>query len=194
MTSSGDGTFSVAAPRGSYLVYAQPLTGFIQPGNLYLTTAGTVDTNFQPAFLPGTVTVTTGNATDASFAVQPAAGAGPALQYVAIGQPGGMFDGTIFGASGALQVPSGQPFDFEMAGPGLDETLQESNIQWLGPVTMIPGSLRTDGHVTFNDGTRIIVMRMSLTSQSVTAPATATLIVNVNGAFTAYTGGVLLMP
>ena len=52
---AADGTWSVQAPPGSYIVYADALTGssLVQPGNLYLTTATTVTSNFQATMLGG---------------------------------------------------------------------------------------------------------------------------------------------
>ena len=53
LTGLSDGTFNFQAPVGDYLVYVEPLGGYVLPGNLYLSDTA-VDTDFQSFFLGGT--------------------------------------------------------------------------------------------------------------------------------------------
>ena len=80
-SSLNDGTYSFKVPRGSYLLYAEPLNAEVLPGNLYLTNAqiGQVNTSFQTTFAggiasPQLVDVTTGQA---SVNIAAAGGAAP---------------------------------------------------------------------------------------------------------------------
>ncbi|MDQ6705677.1 MAG: matrixin family metalloprotease, partial [Acidobacteriota bacterium] len=69
-----DGSYSFQAPPGDYFVSAEPLGGAVQPGNLYLTTADTVDTALQPGFAggvdtPAIVSVAPGTAANGDLTV-----------------------------------------------------------------------------------------------------------------------------
>ncbi|MCU1262367.1 MAG: Matrixin, partial [Bryobacterales bacterium] len=199
LTSGLDGTYSMVMPPGNYVLFAQPLTGNVLPGNLYLTTADAVDTDFSSGFLggnasPGTVAVTAGNIANGDFS-PPASGTSTPInfQYFNTGAAGGFGDQTqLFGTAVPQTIVSGQTLDLVMLGPGLDAALSDANIMLLGPLTLKPGSVRPDAYVDSN--TSLPFMRMTVTIAAVTTPTSATLIVTKNGSISSYTGGLILMP
>lgn len=199
LTSGVDGTYSMVMPPGNYVLFAQPLSGNILPGNLYLTTADAVDTDFSSGFLggnasPGMVAVTAGNIATGDFS-PPASGTSTPinLQYFNTSAAGGFGDQTrLFGTAVPQTIVSGQTLDLVMLGPGLDATLTDANIMLLGPLTLKPGSVRPDAYVDSN--TSLPFMRMTISIAGVTSPTSATLIVSKNGSISSYTGGLILMP
>jgi hypothetical protein len=198
LTSAIDGTYSMVTPPGNYVIFAQPLVGNIQPGNLYLTTADAVDINFNTGFLggnavPGTVAVTAGNTSNGDFS-PPAPGSTTLnLQYFNTGAAGGFADqGRLYGIALPQNIVSGQAIDFVMLGQGIDATLGDANIMLLGPMTLTPGSVRADAYI---DSVSLLpYIRMTVTIAAVTAPTPATLVITKNGNISSYTGGLVLMP
>lgn len=204
LTSGVDGTYTIAAPPGSYYLMAQPINGNINY-NFYLCTPDifpacgvldNIDTNFQPG-LAGTGTaasvtqVTAGNVTNGDFS-PPAGAASISLQYInAVPANGSWPDWTtIYFVGSSLQIASGGTVDLIVAGTGLDTTLSDANISFLGPLTLQPGTVRWDA--SLSNGLK--VMRMTVIVGPVSSPTTATLVIQQNGSTAAYPGGLVLLP
>lgn len=198
MTSAVDGTYSMTVPPGSYVLFAQPLTGNLAPGTFYLTTADAVDTGFRAGFptsstSPIAIPVTAGNMTNGDFSPPAAGDPGVNLQFFHTAAAGGFGDqGMLLGTQLPQAVVSGQTVDFILLGPGIDANLTAANILMPGPVTLAPGSIRPDA---FLDGNTLLpYIRMTVTIAPVTSPMPITLIVMKDGLISSYTGGIVLLP
>ncbi len=201
LSSGVDGTYSIAAPPGTYYVSAQPIVGTLN-FNFYLClTAGAgctvdpVDTGFQTGFLGGgirsIIPVTSGAVSNGDFSPPPGAPA-LALQYINMAVAGGFADqSALLTVAGGLPVPSGTPFDIIVVGPGIDTTLTDANVSLIGPLTLQPGSVRGDGYVLSNG---LQFVRFTVNPQPVTAPTSATLVLTKNGNVTLFPAGLLLLP
>src|SRR5438132_2420107 len=109
-----DGSFKIQAPPGNYLMYLEPLSGYVLPGNLYIPADLAVDTNFQSSFLggndnPSTVNLTTG--ADVTVNLQAVAGtAAFQTPFLAVGVAGGANEALTF-HQGPVSISSGQAAD-----------------------------------------------------------------------------------
>ena len=139
-----DGSFKFQAPVGDYLVYLEPLGGYVGPGSLYLPGSVAVDTNFQSFFLGGNESPTLLALTlgaDVNVALQAPAGS-PTFRtpLIGIGRAGGSEGATLY--QGPLNVSSGQSADLLIAGDGIDP-LAEQNLKILGGgITLRAGTMR----------------------------------------------------
>src|SRR5207248_1992628 len=143
-----DGSFKLRAPPGNYLVYVEPLSGYVLPGNLYIPANLPVDTNFQSSFLggndtPSLLNLTAGASLTVNLEAMPG-GASFQAPFLGVGMAGGSNE-TLSFHQGPLSIASGQAVDLLISGPGI-EPLGESNLQILGPgITIRSGTLRKDG-------------------------------------------------
>ena len=184
-----DGTYSFQVPRGSYLLYAEPLNGEVSPANLYLTSiqSGRVNTSFSTT-APQLVDVSTGQAsvnivvTDgaASFTLQ-ASGTGSVL---------GAGDFQI--SAGPTLLIAGQAVDLLLYGPGLDSAGAHYDVRLLGPgLTIRENSVHIDTHTSVN-GSHLLRMTIDVAPQ--VNPFAASIFVVKNSEAAALSGGLLIMP
>ena len=190
-----DGSFSFQVPAGDYLVSAEPLGGAVQPANLYLTTADTVDTALQPGFAGGVDTpmilpVTAGSIVTGDVTV--AAGASSLkIQSTTLGPAGGQGESLLF-FTGPRIIRSGEPVDLLVAGLGLDANLTDANVRIVGPgVTLRPNSVRLDPGMTVNG---LPVLRITLDIEPRLSTASATLVIGKDGNAALFSGGLVLNP
>ncbi|MDP9171626.1 MAG: matrixin family metalloprotease [Acidobacteriota bacterium] len=143
------GAYTVQAPAGSYVVYVEPMTAgsVVQAGNLYLSAATVVTTNFQATALggfttPTKVAVAAGTPTKVPDLLLTGVSSILQLPYVGLGRAGALGDiGTVTSAA-AITVPSGQSWDIGIVGGGLDAT---ASLQVIGQgISIHAGSLRVD--------------------------------------------------
>lgn len=184
-----DGTYSFQVPRGSYLLYAEPLNGEVVPANLYLTSIqkGLVNTSFQTT-TPQLVDVSTGQASvnivvadgAASFTLQ-ASGTGSLL---------GSGDFQI--SAGPTVVIAGQAVDLLLYGPGLDSPGAQYDVRLLGPgLTIRENSVHIDTHTSVG-GSHLLRMTIDVAPQL--TPFAASVFVMKNSEAAALSGGLLIMP
>ncbi len=194
-SSLADGTYSFQVPRGSYLLYAEPLNGEVLPQNLYLTSVqiGQVNTSFQTTFAggiasPQLVDVTAGQG---SVNIAVADGAAPfTLQASGTGSVLGSGDFTISG--GPTLLTSGQSVDLLLYGPGLDSLGAQYEVRLLGPgLTIRQNSVHVDTNTSVN-GSRLLRMTVDVAPQ--TSPSVASVIVVKNSVAAALSGGLLILP
>jgi hypothetical protein len=93
-----------------------------------------------------------------------------------------------------ITVTSGQPYDIIIRGIGIDSTLNDSDMQLLGPLFLRPGSTRMMGApLNFND-VNYAQMRITVDIPAVSTQSYGTLIVTNKGSFAAYTAGIVILP
>lgn len=131
---AADGTYSVQAPPGSYIVYAEPFNTYVGPTNIYSLTTSTgrlnpalVTTAFEPTFLgtnstPTVLTVAAGATATANITVTSGASTLTA-PLIGTGAAGGSGDIKSFASLlGGTTLMSGQSLDVGFSGGGLDAT------------------------------------------------------------------------
>ena len=143
----GDGTYSIQAPAGSYLVYAGSFEAFVTPtGNQFVVGEGEIyslnaliatgaipagTTQAQPAVLggissPTTLSLSAGGTQTANLALDTSQ-SGVLLALVGTAGPN-----SLVTTNGPLSIPSGQNVDLTFAGFGLDQTLTPANFHVVG--------------------------------------------------------------
>lgn len=186
-SSLADGTFSFVAPPGSYHMWAEPLGGQIQPGNLYsgttVLTAGQVDEDFQP-LTPAAINVAAG--ATASAQLTATAGASPILINQAGAAPMGANNFNI--GPGSTDVPSGQTLNLYIDAKGLGSDFAAKHVTFLGPVTVV--SAQDTGHA-LSDGE---LYEITITVPAVATRTSASLFINYNGNTATFSGGLAILP
>jgi hypothetical protein len=147
ISSLADGGYSLKAPRGRYLVYAEPLDAPVAPEDLYLS-KDQVDRAFLTAFSSELVDTKEGpGAADISV------GSGAAsfdLQIVGTGRVAG--SGDVFLRSGGATLTAGQPVDLVLSGPGLESDGAVYELRVLGSgIRVRADSIRIDSRIRIND-------------------------------------------
>jgi uncharacterized protein (TIGR03437 family) len=150
---ASDGTYSLQAPAGSYIVSVEPMTSksVVQPANLYLSAFTPVTSNFQTTVLggltsPTVLTVTAGATTNVPDVTVTPGSSSLTPPFVGAGKAGGSGD-ILTVVDTAVMAPSGQSVDIGLTGGGIDQTV---SIQAIGQgVSVHPGSVRADPRVTF---------------------------------------------
>jgi uncharacterized protein (TIGR03437 family) len=190
---AADGTWSVQAPPGSYVVYADAMTStsLVQPGNLYLLTTTKVTTNFQATVLggmssPTVLSVTSGNVTTVPNLTVTAGATTLTPPYTGIGKAGAKGDIKSF-VNTALIVPSGQSVDIGLSGGGIDNTI---SVKAFGPGITVHPAVATD-LVTVNGQP---VIRVTLDVDAQTSPTLASFIVTKGSNVLAMTGFMVIVP
>jgi uncharacterized protein (TIGR03437 family) len=189
-----DGTWSLQVPAGSYVVYCDAMTStsLVQPGNLYLTTATKVTSNFEATALggfasPTALTVTSGNTTNAPNLTVTTGATALTPPLVGLGAAGGSSDIRSF-SNTALAVPSGQSVDVGLAGGGIDGTV---SVQALGAgVTVQPGSIRADKQMVNG----VPVVRVTLVLAPRQTASLTSLIVTKGTNILAMSGALVIVP
>ncbi len=199
-----DGTYSVQGPAGSYVVYAEPLTGVVQAGNLYLLTTTKVTTSFQPTILggissptkvaviagapPQTVPTLTGCGGGVSSLTSP---------YAGIGKAG--FNGDIGISSNqvlsqaSFVIASGQSVDLGLIGGGIDATV---SIAVIGQgISVHAGSVHADPNISFGGSLQgAPLMRATLDIAARQTPTLASVIVTKGANVLAMSGVLIIVP
>jgi hypothetical protein len=147
ISSLSDGGYSLKAPRGRYLVYAEPLDAPVTPEDLYLS-KDQVDRAFLTTFSSQLVDTKEGPG-----AVDIYVGSGAAsfdLQIVGTGRVAG--SGDVFLRSGGATLTAGQPVDLVLSGPGLESDGAVYEVRVLGSgISVRPDSIRLDSRIRIND-------------------------------------------
>ncbi|MDE3197671.1 MAG: hypothetical protein KGN84_15080, partial [Acidobacteriota bacterium] len=192
-----DGTFSTAAPAGSYTVAVEALTAssIVQAGNLYLSTSTPVTGNFQPTIMggvttPGTIAVTAGNAATVPDLKVTTGAANLQVSYLGIGKAGGSGDiRSVLPYQGPMQIASGQSVDLGITGPSIDGTI---GVQVIGQgISVHPGTLHVEPNVTF--GTWPLV-RVTLDITGRSTPTLASLYITRGSSIQALSGFFVIGP
>lgn len=188
-----DGTYSFKVPLGSYLVYAEPLTGPVFPANLYLAPDQAVSTSFQTGFFgglasPQLVDVTSGKGS-ANISVTP--GVAPfSIQLAGTGTVGGSGDFDIQG--GVTILTAGRSVDLILAGSGLDVPGAQYDVRLLGPgFTVHPGSVHFDARTNIQ-GSRALRLTVDVAPRS--SPLVAGIVLANNGVAVSFSGSLLVIP
>jgi hypothetical protein len=190
-----DGTYSFKVPRGSYLLYAEPLNGEVSPQNIYLTSVqlAEVNTSFQTAFAgglasPQLVDVTAGQAT---VNITVADGAAP-FSLLASGTGSMLGSGDFEISGGPTLLTAGRSVDLLLYGPGLDSLGAQYEVRLLGPgLTVRQNSVHIDTNTSVN-GSRLLRMTVDVAPR--TSASVASVIVVKNSVAAALSGGLLIVP
>ncbi len=127
-----NGNYSQKVPPGSYQVYAEPLNGVVEPGNLYFTQLQAAQVQqFMATRFSGAVAVAAGNTSTVNISVPGGASAFP-VPYVGVTSVNGGIGGVEFFTGGPTFVASGQSVDLLLGGIGFDGTLTAANFAILG--------------------------------------------------------------
>lgn len=142
-----DGGFSFKAPRGNYLLYAEPLDSPVSPEHLNLSKEQ-VDNAFQTTFSTQLLDATSGPATGDISVGEGAASFD--LRFIGTGRAEG--SGDVFLTQGATTLTAGQATDLVLSGPGLDSGDASSyEVRVLGSgITIRAESRRIDTRVRIN--------------------------------------------
>ena len=186
-----DGAYSFKVPRGSYLLYAEPLAGPVAPENLYLS-KDQVDAKFQTTFLGGLTAPQLVDAKQDKASADLSVTTGAAsygLQLLGVGAADS--SGDAFIGSGVAQLTAGQPADLILAGAGLESAGASYDLRILGSgVTVRPNTVRFDPRITINDAHPL---RVTI-DVAPDAARTATVIVIKDSVAVALSGGLLVIP
>jgi predicted Zn-dependent protease len=194
-SSLNDGTYSFKVPRGSYLLYAEPLNGEVSPQNLYLPSAqlGQVNTSFQTTFSDGLaspqlVDVTAGQA---NVNITVADGVAP-FSILASGTGSVLGSGDFEISAGPTLLTARKSVDLLLYGPGLDSVGAQYEVRLLGPgVTLRQNSVHLDTNTSVN-GSRLLRMTVDVAPRS--SPGVASVVVVQNSVAAALSGGLLILP
>jgi uncharacterized protein (TIGR03437 family) len=192
LTSLADGTFRFQAPVGDYLLYVEPLGGYVWPGNLYLPAGVAVDTNFQSSFLggnrnPAVLTLSLGP--EINVTLQASTGS-PAFRtpFIGLGRTTGSEGATFY--QGPVNLSSGQSADLLIAGEGIDP-LADENLQVLGGgITLRAGTL----HKTESTVQGFPVYRVTVDIAPATLRTLGTIVLTKGSYTVTLTGAIVVSP
>jgi uncharacterized protein (TIGR03437 family) len=186
-----DGTFTTAAPAGSYVIYAEPLNGnsVVYPGNFYLPATTPVTTNFEATVLgglanPTKVTVAAGAAVTAPNLVVSSGANALTPPRSGIGKAGGSGDISPL-TTIAWAVASGQSVDIGVTGGGVDNT---SSLQVYGQGISIHA-----GTIHFDPASSTPMVRATLDIAPHQSPSIASVIVTQGASNTIALSGLLVI-
>lgn len=190
---AADGTWSLQLPAGSYIMYADPITGssLVQAANLYIPATTKITSGYQATVLggiasPTVLSVTSGNTTTApDLTVTPGTSALTST-FAGLGKAGGKSDFRTF-TNTALIVPSGQSVDIGLATGGIDGSI---SVRGFGAgLTVHPGVVTDPGVVNGQP-----IVRVTIDLAPVTAPTLASFIVTKGSSVLAMTGFLVIVP
>jgi uncharacterized protein (TIGR03437 family) len=191
-TSLADGSFRFQAPVGDYLLYVEPLGGYVSPGNLYVPAGVAVDTNFQSSFLgsnrnPTLLKLTLGP--EVTVTLQASAGSASfRTPLIGIGRAGGSEGATFY--QGPVNLSSGQSADLLIAGEGIDP-LTEANLEFLGGgIALRGGTLRK----TASTVQGFPVYRVTLDIAPAALRTLGTIVLNKGSDIATLTGAIVVSP
>ena len=182
LSNFNDGTFSFILPAGNYQLWAEPLTGLVAAANLYIPATQVIDTAFQIGAPSSAVQVVAGSTTQAQ--IVPASGISPIQIKFAAAVPPNVSGGFDLYA-GASSIPSGGQTDFIFEASGLGVDLTDSDFSFIGPVTLVPGSVVSLGRSQY---------QISLNVPATFTVTAASMFLNYKGSTAAYSGGLLIQP
>jgi hypothetical protein len=86
--------------------------------------------------------------------------------------------------------------DFVMVGAGVDASLTDASIMLMGPLSLVPGTVKADrGSAFFLNGASHPVVRFTANVDPVSAQSYGTIVIlATGGGIASYTGGVVLLP
>ena len=176
-----------SVPPGSYLVYAEPLDGPLDPSRLSRAGIG-ADVAFRTGFLgdrlaPTEVILLAGATREVNLTVEFEA---PALNILGAGVAAG---GDIGSRVGAIVEP-GVEYRAEVHGEGLDDpSLTEASLAFLGAdIALVGGALEQDT-LNFSDGSSFPLLRFRITVAAGVPPGLASLRISNDTESAMYTGG-----
>jgi uncharacterized protein (TIGR03437 family) len=194
ISSLTDGTYTIpGVPPGAYLVYAQPLNGPVKTGNLSLPGIAKANITFRTTFaggndVPASIAVTGGASTNADITPSSLA----ATMHIDIAGTGSA-GGTDWAYASVKAIPDSASRDILLWGPGIDSTLQESQIQLLsGGLKIRAGSLKVFPSAIANGLTPMRFTVDFITAPSVKIPVV--IAVSKNGETVASTGEIFVIP
>lgn len=159
---STTGTYSIQVPPGSYQIYAEPLTGVVQAGNLYFTTdQAALVTGFLPTLYNGTVSVAANATATANIAVN-AGKTALAIPYMAVTNVNADAPGFLPG--GPAFVPSGQSVDLQLAGTGFNSSLTAADFKILGSAATVT-SVKVDPSGETVNGATLLRVTLNVPAQ-----------------------------
>jgi hypothetical protein len=190
-SSLNDGTYAFKVPRGSYVLYAEPLSGPVAPENLYLS-KDQVDVKFQTTFLGGLTApqLVDAKSDKATADLSVTAGAVPyRLEWLGTGAADSSGDALI--GSGVIRLTAGQPADLVLSGSGLESAGAAYELRILGAgITVRPNSVRFDPRITINDAHPL----RATVDVAPDAARTASVIVTKDSVAVVLSGGLLVIP
>ncbi len=194
LSAQNTGTFSIRAPRGRYQVYAEPLGGAVTPANVNLNSQQ-ANTEFQTTFFgtrtaPALLDVAAGATARADIAVT--TGVAPiGVRSLSAGAAGGTGDSSfLFLPRTALRA--GEASDLLIVGTGLDDTIAESDIRFLGGgIALRPGSLRIERRFTLGG---LNPLRLTLDIISRTEAAVSSIVISKGVSTMSWSGSLVVTP
>jgi uncharacterized protein (TIGR03437 family) len=188
LTVGAPATFSILAPPGNYHIWAEPLGGQIQPGNLYngttVLTATQVDEAFQPLTPATALNVTSGVVSSAQLTAP--AGASP-VQISQTGvAPTGAENFNI--GPGSIDVPSGQTQNLFIDAKGMGPDFSAANVSFIGPVTVVSAK---DAGFALPDGE---LYEITINVAPVSVRTSGSLFINYKGNTASFSGGMAILP
>ncbi len=189
-----DGSYSVSAPAGNYIMYAEPFNAFVSAANFYFVDATQVSTGYLPTFLgtaasPQTVSVTAGATTTVPDLRVTQGTSSLQVPLVGTGVTGANGDiRSVLELRSANVLVSGQTFDLGFVSGGVDST---TTFQIFGPSGAKVNSVRVDSAVNFGG---LPLIRANITLPVVQKSSLATLMITKGTSVTAITGVFIVVP
>ncbi len=185
-----NGAYSQKVPPGSYQVYAEPLNGVVEPGNLYFTSLQAAQVQqFMATRFSGAVAVTANSTSSASISVAGGASALP-VPYIGATSVGGGIGGVEFYTGGPTFVASGQSVDLVIGGTGFDGTLTAANFAVLGGGVTV-SNVQVDNGSTVG-GFKVLRVTLNITAQQ--GLSLASLFVTKGGNTLSISGALVIGP
>lgn len=183
------GAYSIrSVPRGSYILFAEPLDGPAEPGNFSIQNA---DLNVEASFYQSKrlVEVAEASQVDATFSLPPRIGTVD-MDFVAQGRAGGSGD---FLAPGKVEATAGTSLDILISGTGTYTSLLDLEIELIGAGAKIrPGSVRVDSRLAFPDGSG--VLRFTVDFPDSLHRSIASIVVRRGSAMSTLAGAIVVNP
>jgi uncharacterized protein (TIGR03437 family) len=197
---ASDGTYTVQAPPGSYVVTAEPMGSgsIVQPGNLYLPATAVVTSNFQVTALggfsaPSTISLAAGGTASVPNLTVTAGATSLSVPFVGIGKAGGAGDIRNVLSATPLTVASGQSVDIGLIGGGIDAT---TTVQVIGAgISVVGGSTHVDNSISFGGslaGDPMLRATLNITARQ--TPTLASVIVTKGGNSLPLSGLLVIVP
>ena len=191
-----DGTYSIQAPAGTYIMYAEPFNSIVQPVNVYGVDPSAVQA-FQPTMLgglasPTPITVTAGGIATANLTANAGVAIPFPLPYTGFGGAGRNGDvANVSSIGGPIVVGSGISLDLALIGPSLDQT---TTVAVYGP-GITAGPVRVDSAEGFGGSlSGLPLLRTMLSVALRSEPALATILITNGGQTVALTGVLVIGP
>jgi uncharacterized protein (TIGR03437 family) len=181
-----DATFSLTVPPGNYQVYAAPTAPFTPSDRFYGIPTSRVDSGFKVAPADSVVQVVAGSIATVAIATS---GGSSSLSIDKIGRQ----TGTLFTwNSTGVAVQSGQSTEMIVFGAGLDASITEQNITFIGSgIQLRAGTLRVFTGPIDNGRSPL---RFTVDVAARTTPGTATLFIMKGGDSALLSGGIAILP